>query len=449
MIERYSRPQMKRVWSDESKFSKWLEVEIAACEAWAELGVIPREAIPKIKLARVNLKRMGEILKETHHDVTAFLSSVSESLGDESRFIHLGLTSSDIIDTALSLQLVEAIDLLSQDIKELISVLAQKAIKHKYTIMIGRTHGIHAEPISFGLKLALWIEEMKRNAQRLVEAKRAIAVGKISGAVGTYATVPPEVEEKACARLGLAPAPVSSQILQRDRHAQFTTTLAMISSSLEKFATEIRALQKTETREVEEPFSAGQTGSSAMPHKRNPELCERICGLARLVRGYALTSMENIALWHERDISHSSTERIILPDACLALDYSFAIFTSVMKGLLIYPKRMKRNMELTRGLIFSQRVMLALIDKGLSRQKAYELVQRNAMKSWKGNKKFLTLLKADPEVTASLPPGELEPLFNERYYLRYVDDIFARLGLTEAQWKSDIAEPGELAPRAI
>jgi len=449
MIERYSRPQMKRVWSDESKFSKWLEVEIAACEAWAELGVIPREAIPKIKLARVNLKRMEEILKETHHDVTAFLSSVSESLGDESRFIHLGLTSSDIIDTALSLQLVEATDLLSQDIKELISVLAQKAIKHKYTIMMGRTHGIHAAPISFGLKLALWIEEMKRNVQRLVEAKRAVAVGKISGAVGTYATVSPEVEEKACARLGLAPAPVSNQVLQRDRHAQFTTTLAMISSSLEKFATEIRALQKTETREVEEPFSAGQTGSSAMPHKRNPELCERICGLARLVRGYALTSMENIALWHERDISHSSTERIILPDACLALDYSLAIFTSVMKGLLIYPKRMKRNMELTRGLIFSQRVMLALIDKGLSRQKAYELVQRNAMKSWKGNKKFLTLLKADPEVTASLPPGELEPLFNERYYLRYVDDIFARLGLTEAQWKSDIAEPGELAPRAI
>ena len=449
MIERYSRPQMKRVWSDESKFSKWLEVEIAACEAWAELGVIPREAIPKIKLARVNLKRMGEILKETHHDVTAFLSSVSESLGDESRFIHLGLTSSDIIDTALSLQLVEATDLLSQDMKELISVLAQKAIKHKYTIMMGRTHGIHAEPISFGLKLALWIEEMKRNAQRLVEAKRAIAVGKISGAVGTYATVSPEVEEKACARLGLAPAPVSSQVLQRDRHAQFTTTLAVLSSSLEKFATEIRALQKTETREVEEPFSAGQTGSSAMPHKRNPELCERICGLARLVRGYALTSMENIALWHERDISHSSTERIILPDACLALDYSLALFTSVMKGLLIYPPKMKRNMELTRGLIFSQRVMLALIDKGLGRQKAYELVQRNAMKSWKGNKKFLTLLKADPEVTASLPPGELEPLFNERYYLRYIDDIFARLGLTEAQWKSDIAEPGELAPRTI
>ena len=451
MIERYSRPQMKRVWSDESKFAKWLEVEIAVCEAWSELGVIPREAVPKIKLARVNLKRMEEILKETHHDMTAFLDAVSESLGNESRFIHLGLTSTDVIDTALSLQLVEATEILSQDIKELISVLAQKAIKHKYTAMIGRTHGIHAEPISFGFKLALWIEEMKRNRLRLAEAKRAIAVGKISGAVGTYATLSPEVEEKACARLGLAPAPVSSQILQRDRHAQFITTLAIISSSLEKFATEIRGLQQTETREVEEPFGVSQTGSSAMPHKRNPELCERICGLARLVRSYALTSMENIALWHERDISHSSTERIILPDSCLILDYSLALFTSIMRGLQIYPQRMKRNIKLTKGLIFSQRVMLALIDKGLSRQKAYELVQRNAMKAWRGNKNFLSLLKADPEVTATLPQAELEPLFDEQYYLRYVNEIFERLGLTEAQWKEKpgLAEPPELAPRAI
>jgi len=443
MIERYSRPQMKRVWSDESKFAKWLEVEIAVCEAWAELDIIPREAVPKIKLARLNLKRMEEILKETRHDMTAFLGSVAESLGDESRFIHLGLTSSDVIDTALSLQLVEATEILSQDIKELISVLAQKAIKHKYTAMIGRTHGVHAEPLSFGLKLALWIEEMKRNRQRLSEAKRAIAVGKISGAVGTYATLSPQVEERACARLGLAPAPVSSQILQRDRHAQFMTTLAIIASSLEKFATEIRGLQRTETREVEEPFGVSQTGSSAMPHKRNPELCERICGLARLVRGYALTSMENISLWHERDISHSSTERIILPDSCLALDYSLALFTSVMRRLQIYPQRMKRNIGLTKGLIFSQRVMLALIDKGLSRQKAYELVQRNAMKAWQGNKNFLSLLKADPEVTATLPPEELEPLFDEQYYLRYIDEIFKRLGLTEAQWKErpGIAEP--------
>jgi len=451
MIERYSRPQMKRIWSDENKFSKWLEVEIAVCEAWANLGVIPRNVVPKIKLARVNLKRMEEILKETHHDMTAFLGSVAESLGEESRYIHLGLTSSDVIDTALSLQLVEAAELLTQDIKELIAVLAEKAIKYKYVPMIGRTHGVHAEPISFGLKLALWFEEMNRNRLRLNEAKKAIAVGKISGTVGTYATLSPDVEEKACARLELAPAPISSQILQRDRHAQFITTLAIISSSLEKFATEIRGLQRTETREAEEPFEAGQTGSSAMPHKRNPELCERICGLARLIRGYSLTSMENIALWHERDISHSSTERVILPDSCILLDYSIALFTSVMKGLQVYPQQMKRNMKLTKGLIFSQRVMLALIDKGLSRQRAYEIVQRNAMKSWKGKKDFLKLLKIDPEVTASLPPGELEPLFDYQYYLHYVDEIFQRLGLTEAQWKEKPGriEPNELSPRAL
>jgi len=450
MIERYSRPRMKRVWDDENKFHKWLQVEIAVCEAWADLGVIPRKVIPKIKLARVNLKRMEEILKETHHDVTAFLGSVSESLGEESRFIHLGLTSSDVIDTALSLQLIEAAELLSQDIKELISVLAQTAMKHKYTIMIGRSHGIHAEPISFGLKLAIWTEEMRRNLERLSEAEKAIAVGKISGAVGTYATLSPEVEEKACAKLGLEPAPVSNQVLQRDRHAQFVTTLAIIASSLEKFATEIRGLQKTETREVEEPFAAGQTGSSAMPHKRNPELCERISGLARLVRGYALTSMENIALWHERDISHSSTERIILPDACLVLDYSLNLLTSVMKGLQVYPQKMKKNLDITRGLIFSQRVMLALINKGLSRKQAYEMVQRNAMKTWKGKKNFLTLLKADAEVTAALPEAELEPLFDENYYLRYIDDIFKRLGLTEVQWREkSVGGPGDLAPRSI
>jgi len=449
MIERYCRPQMKRVWSEENKFDKWLKVEIAVCEAWAELGVIPREAIPKIKLARLNLKRMEEILKQTHHDVTAFLGALSESVGEESRFIHLGLTSSDVMDTALSLQLIESAALISQDIKELITVLAQQAIKYKYTPMIGRTHGVHAEPISFGLKLALWVEEMRRNWQRLGEAKKAIAVGKISGAVGTYATLSPEVEEKACAKLGLVPAPISSQILQRDRHAQFVTTLAIIASSLEKFATEIRGLQRTETREAEEPFAATQTGSSAMPHKRNPELCERVCGLARLVRGYALTSMENIALWHERDISHSSTERIILPDSCLVADYILALFTSIMQGLQVYPQQMKRNIALTKGLVFSQRVMLALIDKGLSRQKAYELVQRNAMKAWKGNKSFLSMLKADPEVSATLPGKELEQNFDEQYYLRYIDDIFKRLGLTEAQWKTEIAKPTDLAPRAI
>ena len=439
MIERYSRPQMKRVWSEDNKFNKWLDVEIAACDAWSEIGVVPREAVPKIKLAKCNLRRMEEILKETRHDMTAFLGSVAESLGEESRFIHLGLTSSDVMDTALSLQLVEATELLTADVKELITVLAQKAMEHKYTPMIGRTHGVHAEPITFGLKLAVWVEEMRRNLQRLGEAKKAIAAGKISGAVGTYATVPPEVEQRACRKLGLLPAPVSSQILQRDRHAQFMTTLAIIASSLEKFAVEIRGLQKTEVGEVGEPFGTGQTGSSAMPHKRNPELCERISGLARLVRGYTLTAMENIALWHERDISHSSTERIILPDSCLLVDYCLSLFTSIIKGMQVFPQRMKKNMELTKGLVFSQRVMLALIDKGFSRQKAYELVQRNAMKSWKGNKDFRNLLKADPEVTEILPQPELESLFDYPYYLRQLDEIFERLGLTKAQWKGAIS----------
>jgi adenylosuccinate lyase len=449
MIERYSRPQMKRVWSDENKFNKWLDVEISVCDAWAEVGAIPREAIPKIKLAKCNFRRMDDILKETRHDMTAFLGSVAESLGDESRFIHLGLTSSDVMDTALSLQMVEATTILAQDIKDLIAALAQKAMEHKYTPMIGRTHGIHAEPITFGLKLAIWMEEMRRNLQRLTEAKKAISVGKISGAVGTYATVPPEVEQKACRKLGLLPAPISNQVLQRDRHAQFMTTLAIIASSLEKFATEIRGLQRTEVGEVGEPFGAGQTGSSAMPHKRNPELSERVCGLARLVRGYSLTAMENVALWHERDISHSSTERVILPDACLLVDYSLAIFTSVIKGLQVFPARMKRNLEMTRGLVFSQRVMLALIEKDLSRQKAYELIQRNAMKAWKGNKEFLGLLKADAEVTAVLPEAELAPLFDYQYYLRYVDDIFERLGLTKTQWQGSVVVPTDLAPRAM
>ncbi len=435
MIERYSRPAMKAVWSEENKFNKWLEVEIAACEAWAQLGVVPRAAIPKIKLARVNLKRMDEILKETHHDVTAFLNTVAESIGEESRYIHLGMTSSDVMDTALSLQMMEATDILAADIKELTAELAGLAIKYKNTPMAGRTHGVHAEPITFGLKLAIWFEEMNRNKHRLAEARKMISVGKISGAVGTFATLSPQVEEKACHRLGLTPAPISNQVLQRDRHAQFVTTLAIIASSLEKFATEIRALQKTEVREVEEPFSAGQTGSSAMPHKRNPELCERVCGLARLIRGYSVTSLENITLWHERDISHSSTERIILPDACLALDYSMNVFTSVMKGLNVYPKRMKQNMEITRGLLFSQRVLLALIDKGMSRQGAYKIVQRNAMATWKSDtKKFINLLKADKEVMAVLTVAELEALFDYNYYLRYVDDVFRRLGLTDKQW---------------
>ncbi|NLT27789.1 MAG: adenylosuccinate lyase [Dehalococcoidales bacterium] len=451
MIERYSRPQMKKVWSDENKFTKWLDVEIAVCESWAELGKIPRNAVPKIKMARLNMKRMEEILQETHHDMTAFIGSVSESLGPESRFIHLGMTSSDVMDTALSLQLVEASNILNEDIKALLSVLVEKAIKYKYTVMIGRTHGIHAEPTSFGLKLALWIEEMQRNRQRLVEATKMIAVGKISGAVGTYATLTPEVEEKACAKLMLSPASISNQVLQRDRHAQFLTTLAIIGGSLEKFATEIRGLQKTDTREVEEPFSEGQTGSSAMPHKRNPELCERICGLSRLIRGYSVTAMENIALWHERDISHSSTERVIMPDACLTLDYMLSIFTNIMDGLMVYPDAMEANMNKTKGLIYSQRVMPALIDKGLSRQQAYKMVQKNAMKSWKGSKDFLKLLKADKDVLAVMTSEELESIFDYKYYLRYVDEIFKRLGLTETQWKKKYMalEPKQLGPRAL
>ncbi len=446
MIERYSLPQMKRVWSDENKFNRWLDVEIAVCEAWAEIGTIPRNAIAKIKRAKCSTRRMEEILRETHHDMTAFLGSVAESIGEESRFIHLGLTSSDVMDTALSLQVVEAADILLHDIKELITLLAQKAMEHKYTPIIGRTHGVHAEPTSFGLKLAIWLDEMRRNQQRLHEAKKVMAVGKISGAVGSYATVPPEVEQSACQKLRLMPAPVSSQILQRDRHAHFIATLAIIAGSLEKFATEIRGLQRTEVREVEEPFSPGQTGSSAMPHKRNPELCERICGLARLSRGYALTAMENIALWHERDISHSSTERVIFPDACLILDYALNIFIAIIKGLKVYPRQMKKNLGLTRGLIFSQRVMLALIDRKLNRQQAYELVQRNAMKAWQSKRSFLALLKADAEVTAVITPEELENLFDYQYYLRHVDEVFARLGLTKTQWNSskpERAEPAE------
>lgn len=448
MIERYSRPEMKRIWSEESKFNKWLQVEIAVCEAWAEIDIIPKDAIPKIKTASYKLDRINEILKVTRHDMTAFLQAVSESLGEESRFIHFGLTSSDVMDTALSLQLKEAAKLLADDIAKLITVLEDKAVQYKITPMIGRTHGVHAEPITFGLKLALWAQEMKRNAARLAESEKMISVGKISGAVGTYATVPPEVEKIACAKLGLTPAPVSSQIIQRDRHAHFVTTLAIIAGSLEKFATEIRSLQRTEVLEVEEPFAAGQTGSSAMPHKRNPELCERICGLARLVRGYALTALENIALWHERDISHSSTERIILPDACLVVDYALNIFTSIMQGLQVYPENMRRNLELTQGLVFSQRVLLALIDKGLTRQQAYELVQRNAMKSWKQRTSFLGLLKADPEITAHLSPAELESLFDYNYFLKHVDSIFKRLGLTERKRKSTDTKE-ELVPRAL
>jgi adenylosuccinate lyase len=438
MIERYSRPRMKRIWSDKEKFDKWLQVEISVCEAWADVGRVPKKAIPKIKKARVDFDRMAEILKITHHDVTAFLTAVGETIGEESRYIHLGLTSSDVMDTALALQLRDAADLLLDDIDALIKVLEDRAISNKDTLMIGRTHGVHAEPITFGLKMALWAQEMKRNYTRLKNAREVISVGKISGAVGTYATVSPEIEEKTCARLGLAPAPISNQIIQRDRHAQFISTLAIVASSLEKFATEIRALQRTEILEAEEPFSSGQTGSSAMPHKRNPELCERVCGLARLIRGHSVTAMENVALWHERDISHSSNERVILPDACLALDYILDIFTGVMRGLQVYPENMKRNLEITQGLVFSQSVMLALVGKGLSRQKAYEITQRNAMQAWKTRTPFLKLLKADVAVMENFNVKELESIFDYRRFLKHVDTIFERLGLLRKTRKTSI-----------
>jgi len=438
MIERYSRPKMKKIWSDKNKFDKWLQVEIAVCEAWADVGRIPKSALQNISKASVDFDRMAEILKVTHHDVTAFLNAVGETVGEDSRYIHLGLTSSDIIDTAQALQIREAVDLLLEDMSSLVAVLEDRAVSNKDTIMIGRTHGVHAEPITFGLKMALWAQEMKRNYARLEEAKKVIIVGKISGAVGTYATVSPDIEAKACAALGLACAPISNQVIQRDRHAQLITTLAIAASSLERFATEIRSLQRTEILEAEEPFAKGQTGSSAMPHKRNPELCERVCGLSRLIRGYSVTALENMALWHERDISHSSNERVILPDACLALDYILSLFTGVMKGLQVYPENMKRNLEITQGLVFSQNVMLALVSKGLSRQKAYELTQRNAMEAWKSRTPFRKLLKSDPDVSSRLNAKELDDLFDYRRFLKHIDTVFERLGLLKKTRKSQI-----------
>ncbi len=420
---------MKQVWSDENKYGKWLLVELAVCEAWAEEGVIPQEDMEKLRHAKYNHQIMEEVFERTRHDVTAFLRSITEGLGEEGRWVHLGLTSSDVMDTALSLQLVEAGKILSEDIDKLRDTLGAGAKRYKDTPIMGRTHGVHAEPTTFGLKLALWWDEMGRQRERLDQAINSICVGKVSGAVGTHATIPPHVEERVCQRLGLGVAPVSNQILQRDRHAHFVSTLALIAASLEKFATEIRSLQRTEVREVEEPFGKGQTGSSAMPHKRNPELTERVCGLARLIRGHSVTALENVALWHERDISHSSAERIILPDSCLALDYILGLFTQVMDGLRVYSDRMWENIESTRGLVFSQRVLLALIEQGLSREKAYELVQRNAMRSWEDGADFRDLLKGDDELTAVLPSTSLSDLFDYGYYLRHVEQTFNRVGL--------------------
>jgi adenylosuccinate lyase len=433
MIERYSRPAMKLVWSDENKYRKWLQVELAACEAWAEEGVIPQDDLTRLRQAKYNHQRMMEIFETTRHDVTAFLTSVTEGLGPEGRWLHLGLTSSDMLDTALGLQMGEAGALLLQDLNEALAALEHQALKHKDTIMMGRTHGVHAEPITFGLKLALWWEELRRQRSRLESALDNVRVGKVSGAVGTNATVPPSVEERVCRNLGLEVEPVSSQVVQRDRHAHFVLTLALIAASLEKFATEIRALQRTELHEVEEPFGQGQTGSSSMPHKRNPELAERICGLARLVRGHSVTALENVALWGERDISHSSAERIILPDSCLALDYILSVFTRIIADLSVFPERMWANVESSRGLVFSQQVLLALVDRGLAREQAYQIVQKNAALSWDRNEDFRRLLKSDQEALAHLSVQDLERIFDYNYYTRYVDDIFQRLGLAAAQ----------------
>jgi len=433
VIDRYSRPAMKKVWSDENKYGQWLQVELAVAEAWVEEGVIPLEDMTLLRNAKYNHSRMMEIFDTTKHDVTAFLTSVTESMGPEGRWLHLGMTSNDMLDTAQALQLVEAGDLLLKDVDQAIDALGQQAVKYKDTIMMGRTHGVHAEPITLGLKLALWWEEMRRQRNRLIEACESIRVGKISGAVGTHATIPPQVEDRVCERLGLNVAPISNQIIQRDRHAHFITTLAMIAASLEKFATEIRSLQRTETHELEEPFGQGQTGSSSMPHKRNPELSERICGLARLIRGNSVTALENVALWGERDISHSSAERIILPDSCLALDYILSLFIRIIADLRVFPDKMWANIEDSRGLVFSQRVLLALVDRGMAREAAYKVVQTNAMRSWDENLDFRDLLKSDGDALQQFSIEELEELFDYGYYTRYVDQTLERVGLLPVQ----------------
>ena len=421
---------MKLVWSDENKYTKWLQIELAVCEAWTEIGVIPISDMERLRKATFDQALMDEAFRRTRHDVTAFLRSVTAPLGDEGRWIHLGLTSSDVMDTALSLQIIEASDLLLEGMSSLIKAVERRAKEYKDTPIMGRTHGVHAEPTTFGLKLAIWWDELRRQEKRLQTAKETMSVGKISGAVGTHATVPPKVEESVCAQLGLRAAAISNQVIQRDHHAEFVTTLALIAASLEKFATEIRSLQRTEVHEVEEPFGQGQTGSSAMPHKRNPELSERVCGLARLVRGHAVTALENVALWHERDISHSSAERLILPDSCFTLDYILNLFSGVINGLRVYPERMWSNIESTRGLIFSQRLMLALVEKGLTRQNAYDVVQKHSMESWDTGTDFRLLVKADNNITTCLSEEDLDTLFDYGYYLRYVDDVFQRIGLS-------------------
>jgi adenylosuccinate lyase len=431
MIERYTLPEMKLIWSEENKFRKWLDVEIYACEALAELGQVPAEALAQIKeKADFDVRRIAEIEAVTNHDMIAFTTNVGEYVGEAARYIHLGLTSSDVLDTALSTLMKEAGGHLVARLKQLRETLLEKAKEHRNTVMIGRTHGIHAEPITFGLKMLLWVDETDRSIRRMEQAVEAVSVGKISGAVGTYANIDPRVEAHVCARLGLKPARVSTQVLQRDRHAEYLTTIAVIGSTLDKFATELRGLQRTDILEVEEPFRKGQKGSSAMPHKRNPITGERISGLARLLRGNALAAMENVALWNERDISHSSVERVIVPDSTITLDYMLVKLVDVIANLQVYPENMMRNVNRTHGLIFSQRILLALVEeKGFTRELAYELVQRNAMQSWRTGESFRDLLLKDRDVTAQLGEKEIDELFDFRYHLKHVDEIFRRFGL--------------------
>lgn len=430
MIERYSLPQMTNIWKEESKFKIMLDIELLTLEALSRQKKIPQIAFKRIKKkAKFNLTEIRKIEAKTQHDVVAFVANLAQNMGSDAQYLHLGLTSSDLLDTALGVQLKAASEILIADLNKLMNLLAKKARKYKEMVCIGRTHGVHAEPTTFGLKLALWFDETKRNLDRLLQAKEAVSIGKISGAVGTYAHIEPEVEVYVCKKLGLKPARISTQVIQRDVHAQYMATLAIIGSSLEKFATEIRHLQRTEVLEVEEPFGRGQKGSSAMPHKRNPVICERICGLSRILRANALVSLENVSLWHERDISHSSAERVIMPDSTILLNYMLNKFIEVIEGLVVYPENMLVNLVKTKGLIFSQRVLLELMQKGLARQKAYDLVQRCAMKTWRQTIDFKEVLLKDKEVLLHLGKKELDKLFNLDYYLRNVNKIFKKVGL--------------------
>lgn len=430
MIERYTNPEMGNIWTLQHEFEVMLDVEIAACEAMAELGEIPREAAENIRArAKFDLPRVKEIEKVTNHDIIAFLTNVAEYVGEDSKYIHKGLTSSDVKDTALGIMMKKSAELILEDLRKFREVLVRRAAEFKHTVCIGRTHGIHAEPMTFGLKLALWLGEVDRDIERVEHAKKVVAVGKLSGAVGTYSNINPKIEELVCKKLGITPAPLATQVIQRDRHAEYMTTLAIVASSFEKFATEIRNLQRTDIREAEEYFSPGQKGSSAMPHKRNPITCERVSGMARLVRGNAVAAMEDITLWHERDISHSSVERVILPDSTINVDYCIRKFTNIIDKLLVYPEAMLENLNRTGGLIFSQRILIALVGKGVLREEAYKWVQRNAMKRWLQKEDFRTNIGRDEDIVRYLTQEEIDECFKVDYFLRHVDMIMARFGL--------------------